>query len=619
MNSQAILISSIVADYSAPPSFVERSFGEPLFHAESEVIDLVFHADGTLWSMEEAGILRQWNTEGHLLARVYLSDLEDIWRFSPTATYVASGANEIALWSVAEGRELTRIPTEQWVTAFAFHPTDKVLATGHDDGSICLFQLPELKLVKKIPAHSGQISAMAFNADGSQLASSGDDKRIYVWHGETLEKNHEFSGHTDRIPALTWHPTENYLVSVGWDTTARVWETTQVEPSILLNTHSDQVTAARFNAGGQFLACADSDMAIHVWGNPRQAQEKFVLRGHTDLINCLAFQKSGLLMASAGADCVIHIWNLETGKLAAGPTLNSINNVAFRASSGTLYSTAGGVLRAYDATTTQLVPASTTQPLIAADNVAISPDQQLLVVCGKTERLQVLDPQNLTPIRTYDHTKGPIANPVFSRDSQTLATCSQSDGLVWVWKRDQEEAVLVIPEAADGCTLEALSFSPDGRFIAVGGIDFLATSGTDGSLCVWDLEEKDKKWSATYGVTALDIDSTGKYIAIGTHSHNDQNKVYVLDFATSDVVFELSGHHDRLNAVRFSPDGSYLISAGDDGTIRVWNVLSGRIVVARQSETVVQSLVFSPDGKSLYVGNANTTSYQISMQKLLED
>ena len=39
-NSPASLLSHLVADYGTPPAFVDRTYGEPLFHTESEVLAL---------------------------------------------------------------------------------------------------------------------------------------------------------------------------------------------------------------------------------------------------------------------------------------------------------------------------------------------------------------------------------------------------------------------------------------------------------------------------------------------------------------------------------------------------------------------------------------------------
>ena len=132
-------------------------------------------------------------------------------------------------------------------------------------------------------------------------------------------------------------------------------------------------------------------------------------------------------------------------------------------------------------------------------------------------------------VQTLSHTKAPIGSPAYSADGQFLATASVSDGLLWVWKIGTPEAVLVIPEAADACTLEAVAFHPTGKYVAVGGLDWLATSGTDGALCVWDLEARDKFLTLEAGVTSVTFDPSGRYLAAGTFSQNGQS-VVVWDF-----------------------------------------------------------------------------------------
>src|SRR5215208_7036604 len=135
-NSPASLLSHLVADYATPPAFVDRTYGEPPAPTESEVLSLRYAADDTLWTVEEAGVLRHWAPDGRLLEREFLSDVEDVWAFNRDATLLASGTTEIALWDTAHADERVRVDAETWVTALAFSPDNTVLAAGHDDGRV---------------------------------------------------------------------------------------------------------------------------------------------------------------------------------------------------------------------------------------------------------------------------------------------------------------------------------------------------------------------------------------------------------------------------------------------------------------------------------------------------
>lgn len=588
-----------------------RVFGEPHLLTDGDLLLLTFGPDGSLWSLEEPGVLRHWTATGKPLETHYLSDLETLWCFSRDARFLASGSDDLTLWDASSGNVLTALSQESWLTALALGHDSTLLATGHDDGSVHCWDLTGHSTLHTFRNHSTGISAVAFSSDGKLLASAGEDRVISIWEVATGKLVGTLLGHTDRIPALAWHPRRPVLVSAGWDTTARVWDAVKLEPMILLNSHGAQVTALAFSPSGKLLACGDSNFKATVWDFDHKKALQ-TLSGPTAEIRSLAFAPDDTTLAGTG-DRIIHLWNAATGQSLSGAGRRSQARPSVAVSpDGTRIASNGGgrAGQVWDvASGKPLWPLSDGEEL---QQVAWSRDGRWIAAAA-LEHVRIWNAATGALHKDCTDREAPVTAVTFTPDGNTLAAGSKLGFAVWLWDVASAEPTLIIPDPLQECGVSALAFAPDGKLLAVGGIDYLATGGSSGALSLWDIAERAEVATLTEGTTALAWHPGGKRIAATTLDHS----IGLYDTKELSLVHEYLGHDDVIGCLAFSPDGKLLASGSDDQTMRLWDE-HGDEVAMLEVDSRVTDLSFSADGKYLFAAHANTTCTQYAVSDLVK-
>jgi hypothetical protein len=162
--------------------------------------------------------------------------------------------------------------------------------------------------------------------------------------------------------------------------------------------------------------------------------------------------------------------------------------------------------------------------------------------------------------------------------------------------------------------IAALTFTPDGKgLLSRGMVLFGMRTGEPGEsetefLRVWDVAtgKQRRAFPGAALVTSLTLSPDGRTLATSA----DNGKVIVLlETATGGRRAELRGHTEMLFQVAFAPDGRTLASGSMDGTIRLWDMPSGKEVGRLEGHRGwVLDLAFAPDGRRLVSASLDTTA-----------
>lgn len=130
------------------------------------------------------------------------------------------------------------------------------------------------------------------------------------------------------------------------------------------------------------------------------------------------------------------------------------------------------------------------------------------------------------------------------------------------------------------------------------------TLSAAGELRVYNVE--DGRLAATPGVFAeyngvWAYDQVGGWLALGS----DGGDVQLWDMPAHMPVDMLDGPASPLAALTFSPDGTALAAAHENGTVQVWDFAQGETIATADLMTPVEGLLFAPSGRSIVINSGD--------------
>jgi WD40 repeat protein/mono/diheme cytochrome c family protein len=232
-----------------------------------------------------------------------------------------------------------------------------------------------------------------------------------------------------------------------------------------------------------------------------------------------------------------------------------------------------------------------------ANAAAVTKDGRFVAFASADKTVRLWDVEgNRDARRCIGHTAS-LWSVAFSPDGKRILSGGK-DATLRLWEAETGRELRKFEGHDDLVT--TLAFSPDGKRALSGGFE--------GEVFLWDLEKDKPLADFTFAGKAKYVQHV-VFAPDGKRALLCANRnVFVIDAASGKVLRTLRGHTRSAVSAAMSPDGRYIVSAGDDRTIRFWDDASGKQVrVFQGHDGGVKCVAFSPDGRYLLSGGSDAT------------
>ena len=243
-----------------------------------------------------------------------------------------------------------------------------------------------------------------------------------------------------------------------------------------------------------------------------------------------------------------------------------------------------------------------------------SPDGKYLVAAGENGAdIHVWDWQSGHIVHTLVKARGAYtgltAEPIrYSPDGHLLAACHSlalGDVVIRIWNTDTWEIVHDITDPQGGGGGDSIGFTPDGKSLirVLGRLpnfpgDTFINYATDTWQPVWGMR------TLPFQLGALAISPDGKFVAIGgmvIPGGQNYRQIAIVDLAKRAIIRTIpvtKMNELSVGRLSWSPDGAHIAMAGE-GAVAVFDVHSGKQVAGESLESAVMFVRYTPDGKYL--------------------
>lgn len=455
---------------------------------------------------------------------------------------VATSTGKLMLLDATSGEKQMTLDVER-VARIAFSPDGRRFATVDGASSVCLYDVAEKKLLRRLSppdsTHS-RLTVIAYSPDGRKLAAGGSFlSTILVWDLDTNRLDRTIASRLRETQSLAFSPDGRCLAAAGegaGGTKLQVWSVAGGRELYVPNGPRSNVTQIAFSANNRRLVTAGADGMVCLWD---VRQPRPLLTRKADCSLGLQFSPDGWLFSTVGRYGVTRVWEADTGNevLAKQVPERRLGLTSACISPDTnllVQGTREGEIDLLDVNTGATLRSIQAYKRGDVESLAISPDGRLIAGVGEQrDSREVVDSVQLWDVAT----------------GRLLQSCSTGAAHL-----DDERTSL-------GDTLWGLQFSPGGAMLA-------ARSARGRGIFVWETKTGRRIAHLPSNSGPYCFYPTGRYFL-----HQQGANLELIELVTEKSCLSLplgdalGRSSARASAVAVSPDGSLLACGATDTNV----------------------------------------------------
>lgn len=503
---------------------------------------IAFSPNGNLFAIgAEDGKVRLWDTStGEFKYRID-GNITSPYSFSfnsdGSTIATRSNTNTVLLWDTTTGRLKNTLEDGigKLGNSIAYSPNREILAITAEDG-LQLWNTTTSKPVNTLK-RNGRIEDIVFSPDGNTIGIFGlsgkNSRNVWLWDIVTGENKSMMKG-TDSIKRVAFNLDCHEIAIASADNTVQVWDTTTMKHKFTLE-HTSSVVGFSYNHDRKnLLTTVHTDKTVWLWNTLSLTGKPTIkLSDHTKDVSSVAFSSDGNMFATGSEDGSLMLLTNTTGTLIEKVDEQRYSIGSFFVGSFNQNGDSLAIGIGMRVMLMEVKPLRLKAAVVKGDgryswirNIAYSPDGKTIVT-GRDKKVEIWDARSGRLKGSIESQRFNIKSTVMSPDGKTIAFDMYNKVSLLDITTQTVKRQLVLERS---CV--PLAFSPDGNKIA-------ATEGWKG-------------------------------------------KVQVLDISSGIIEQTLKGHAGTVTSAVFSPDVNTLTTAGEDGTLLLWDLTSHHLKPIRE-------------------------------------